>query len=383
MLQIQIAPSAVSPRCRLRRSLVGSIMAASLGLSAAAAQPAPPSALPQPFRITRADPALNDLIAPDARLKTVASGFDFSDGPVWVRGRNGAPGYLLVSSIIGNVIYKVTPDGQVSVFLDKAGYSGTDFAHDGKLASFARIHVILIGPNCTGVDGQGRLVWCAGQDRALKRLETDGSRTVLADNFDGKRFNGPNDVAIAANGSIYFTDSDVGLRGGINGGLAQMPDAVWMWRDGKVTQVVSRAELGDEPNGIALSPDDRWLYLSAGTVSTKPRILRYPIMADGGVGPGSLFTEGEGIGDGMKTDARGNLYSSGPLTGTVRITSPTGKLLGVLHLPKAGDKEPSKLICASALAFGGDDAKTLYITACDDVYAIRLKSPGLLEGPAG
>ena len=362
-------------------ALACSMLAAWLGLSAASAQPAPPSSSPHPFTITRVDPALDALIAPGAKLKTVASGFGFSDGPVWVRGQNGAPGYLLVSSIIGNVIYKVTPDGRVSPFLEKAGYSGTDFAHDGKLAFFARVHMILIGPNCTGVDGQGRLVWCAGQDRALKRLETDGSRTVLADNFEGKRFNGPNDVAIAADGAIYFTDSDVGLRGGINGGLAEMPDAVWMWKDGKVAQVVSRAELGDEPNGIALSPDDKYLYLSAGTVSAKPRIMRYPVKADGSVGPRSLFTEGDGIGDGMKTDARGNLYSSGPLTGTVRITSPTGKLLGVLHLPKPGDREPSKLICASALAFGGDDAKTLYITACDDVFAIRLKSPGLLEGP--
>jgi gluconolactonase len=232
------------------------------------------------------------------------------------------------------------------------------------------------------VDGQGRLVWCAGQDRALKRLEPDGARTTLADNVDGKRFNGPNDVAIASDGAIWFTDSDVGLRGGINGGLAQMPDSVWRWKDGKVTLAVSRAELGDEPNGIALSPDGKWLYLSAGTASPNPKIMRYPVQADGSVGPGELFTQGEGIGDGMKTDAKGNLYSSGPLTGTVRITAPSGKLLGVLHLPKPGPTEPAKLICASALAFGGDDAKTLYITACDDVYAIRLRSPGLLEGPA-
>ena len=361
--------------------LAAAMLAAWLALGAANAQPAAQSASPQPFSITRADPALDALIAPGAKLKTVASGFGFADGPVWVRGRDGAPGYLLVSSIIGNVVYKVTPDGQVSPFLETAGYSGADFAHDGKLAYFARIHVILIGPNCTGVDGQGRLVWCAGQDRALKRLEKDGSRTVLADGFEGKRFNGPNDVAIAANGAIYLTDSDVGLRGGINGGLAQMPDAVWMWNDGKVIQVVSRQELGDEPNGIALSPDDRVLYLSAGTVSPHPRIMRYRVNADGSVGPGSLFTEGDGIGDGMKTDAAGNLYSTGPLTGTVRITSPAGKLLGLLRLPKPGDAEPRKLICASALAFGGDDAKTLYITACDDVFAIELRSPGRLEGP--
>ena len=362
------------------RTLAGAVLAGWLGLAPAHAQPTPQT--PQPFRIDRADPALDALIAPDARLKTVASGFGFSDGPVWIGGRKGAPGYLLVSSIIGNVIYKLTPEGRVTVFLDKAGYSGSDFAHDGKLAFFARLHLILIGPNCTGVDGEGRLVWCAGQDRALMRLEPDGTRTVLAGGFEGKRFNGPNDVAIAADGRIYFTDSDVGLRGGINGGLAQMPDQVWMWKDGKVTPVVSRAELGDEPNGIALSPDDRYLYLSAGTTAPKPRIMRYPVLADGSVGPGVLFTEGEGIGDGMKTDAAGNLWSTGPLTGTVRITSPAGKLLGVLHLPKPGNAEPAKLICASALAFGGDDARTLYITACDDVYALRLRAPGRLEGPA-
>jgi gluconolactonase len=365
-----------------KRLLAWTALAVWLGLASANAQPAPQGGTPQPFRITRADPALDALIAPDAKIKTVASGFGFADGPVWIRGSKGAPGYLLVSSIIGNVVYKLTPDGRVSVFLDKAGYSGSDFAHDGKLASFARLHLILIGPNCTGVDGQGRLIWCAGQDRALMRLEPDGARTVLADRFEAKRFNGPNDVAIAADGRVYFTDSDVGLRGGINGGLAQMPDQVWMWKDGEVRLMVSREQLGEEPNGIALSPDDRYLYLSAGTTSKIPRIMRYPVLADGSVGPGSLFTEGEGIGDGMKTDAAGNLWSTGPLTGTVRITSAAGKLLGVLHMPRPGDTEPAKLICASALAFGGDDAKTLYVTACDDVYAIRLRAPGRLEGPA-
>ncbi|WP_404713883.1 SMP-30/gluconolactonase/LRE family protein [Sphingomonas sp. MMS24-J13] len=352
-------------------------MAVCLGIGAVNAHSAA-----RPFTIVRADPALDALIAPDAKLRKIASGFGFADGPVWVRGQSGAPGFLLVSSIIGNVVYKVTPGGKVSAYLETAGYSGTDFAHDGKLASFARLHLILIGPNCTGIDGQGRLIWCAGQDRAIKRLENDGTRTVLADKADGKRFNGPNDVAIAADGAIYFTDSDVGLRGGINGGLAQMPDSVWRWKDGEVSKVVSREQLGDEPNGIALSPDGKYLYLSAGTTAANPRVIRYPVRPDGSVGAGTLFTQGEGIGDGMKTDARGNLYSTGPLTGSVRITSPAGKLLGILRMPKPGDAEPARLVCASALAFGGDDAKTLYITACDDIYAVPLKSPGILEGPA-
>jgi gluconolactonase len=357
------------------RQLVGFALAMGVGVAVANAQGV--------FSITRVDPALDALIAPDAKLKTVASGFGFADTPLWIRGQKGAEGFLVAVSIIDNVVYKVAANGKVSVFLDKAGYSGDDFLHDGKLATIGRMHVILMGPGCVAVDGQGRIVWCAGQDRAIKRLEKNGTRTVLADNFEGKRFNGPNDVAITADGAIYFTDSDVGLRGGINGSLAQMPDSVFRIKDGKVTMVVSRDQLGAEPNGIALSPDDRYLYLSAGTMSADPKIMRYAVQADGSVGSGELFTHGPGIGDGMKADRAGNLWSTGPVPGTVRITSPAGKLLGLLHMPTFGDAEPRKTACASSLAFGGDDAKTLYISACEQIYSIRLRAPGILQGPAG
>lgn len=366
----------------MSRQFVGFAVAMYLGVSVAGAQGAAADATPKPFSITRSDPALDALIAPDAKLKTVAAGFGFVDTPLWIRGQKGAPGFLVAVSIIDNVVYKVAANGKVSVFLDKAGYSGEDFLHDGKLASIGRMHVILMGPGCVAVDGQGRIVWCAGQDRAIKRLEKDGTRTVLADKFDGKRFNGPNDVAITADGAIYFTDSDVGLRGGINGGLAEMPDAVFRIKDGKVTQVVSRDQLGAEPNGIALSPDDKYLYLSAGTMAPDPKIMRYPVQADGSVGPGEVFTHGRGIGDGMKTDRAGNLWSTEPVPGTVRITSPAGKLLGLLHIPTLGDAEPRKSACASSLAFGGDDAKMLYISACEHIYSVPLKAAGILQGPA-
>lgn len=369
------------PKARARPVSRAVALALVLAAGPVDAQQADSAADPQPFHITVADPQFETLIDPDAKLQTIASGFGFSDGPVWVKGTADEPGHLLVSSIIGNVIYKVTPGGDVSVFMDKAGYSGSDFAHDGKLSYIAGLHIILIGPNCTGIDPQGRLVWCAGQDRAVKRLEKDGTTTVLASRGDGKRFNGPNDVAITRDGTIYFTDSDVGLRGGINGGLAEMPSSVWMIKGERVIKVVDRETLGTDPNGIALSPDDKYLYLSAGTMSDDPRLMRYPIQADGTVGPGEMFTRGPGIGDGMKTDPQGNVYSTGPMPGIVRVTSPSGKLLGLLHMPTTGNREPKRLICASALAFGGDDAKTLYVTACDDVYAISLKSPGRLEGP--
>ena len=362
------------------KSLAILLATTTLGLPCAKGQPVADAAA-HPFSITRSDPALDALISPHAELRTVATGFGFIDGPVWIAGRDGGAGFLLASSIIDNVIYKVTPAGKVSVYLDRAGYSGTDFANVGKLAQIGRAHVILLGPGCTGVDRAGRLIWCAGQDLAIKRLEKDGTRTVLADGFEGRHFNGPNDVAIAADGAIYFTDSDVGLRGGIHSPLVQMPDSVWKWKDDKVTLVVSREQLGAEPNGIALSPDDKYLYLSAGTITPDPKVMRYPLNGDGSVGPGELFTHGSGIGDGMKTDRAGNLWSADALPGTIRITAASGRLLGLLHLPTLGDAEPRKTTCASSLAFGGDDAKTLYVTACEFIYAIALRAPGLLEGP--
>ena len=336
----------------------------------------------QQLRIERLDPGFDALVAPDAKLRIVASGFGFIDTPLWIRGEHGRPGRLLASSIIDNVVYQVTQDGKVSVFLDQAGYSGNDFARDGKFASIGRMKVVLMGPGCVALDGQGRVVWCAGQDRAVMRREADGSRTVLARDAAGKRFNGPNDVAIARDGAIYFSDSDVGLRGGIDGGLAEMPNAVWRWKDGVVTQVVSREQLGAEPNGIALSPDDRWLYLSAGTMSADPKLMRYALKSDGSVEAGTTFAHGAGIGDGMRTDRAGNLWSTQPVPGVVRVTAPDGTLLGLIHLPTFGDQEPRKTACASSLAFGGDDARTLYVAACERIYALPLQTAGRLEGPA-
>ncbi len=133
-----------------------------VGASVAGAQSATPDSAPKPFSITRSDPALDALIALDAKLKTVASGFGFADTPLWIRGQKGAEGYLVAVSIIDNVVYKVAPNGKVSVWLDKAGYSGEDFLHDGKLALIGRMDVILMGPGCVAIDGQGRTVGARG-----------------------------------------------------------------------------------------------------------------------------------------------------------------------------------------------------------------------------
>jgi gluconolactonase len=335
-----------------------------------------PAPEPRPFSITRSDPGLDAIVSPDAKLEVMASGFGINEGVLWVR--EGNSGYVLVSSLIDNVIYKITPDHKVSVFMEKAGYSGNDVNHVGLQTRAGRSHVIIIGPNCATLDPEGRLVWCAGQDLAVKRLEKDGTRTVLADGFEGKHFNGPNDIAIKSDGAIYIADSDVGLRDGGRSALKQMPDNIWRVKDGKVTLALDQATLGGSPNGIALSPDEKYLYLTAGR-----KLKRYELKADGTLVDGIQLAEGEGITDGMRVDQKGNIYSSsGAGPGVIRITSPEGKLLGFLNLPVLGGSEPKRQICATNEAFGGD-GKDLYLAACDVVYKIRLKVAGIIPGPNG
>ena len=151
-----------------------------------------------------------------------------------------------------------------------------------------------------------------------------------------------------------------------------MPNGVWLIKDGQSRLVLSADALGGIPNGVALSPDEHYLYLTA-----LQKLMRYEVKPDGSLGAGALFTEGPGIGDGMKTDVDGNVYStSGAGPGIVRITAPTGKLLGYLDLPIYGG-EPKRQICATNVTFGDRDGKGLYITACDAVYRIRLKVSGV------
>ena len=355
--------------------LIAAVLAAG---SVAAAQPAPgpqmrgdgPPPQARPFSVTRSDPGLDAIVPPGARLELMASGFGLNEGPVWVPDARG--GYLLVSGLLDNVIYKITPDKQVSVFLEKAGFSGADPSHTGAQTRSGRSHVLLIGPSCTGLDSRGRLIWCADNDRAIMRLETDGSRTVLSAGApDGRRFSGPNDIAIRRDDGVYVTDNDFGLRDAGKSPDKQMPNGIWLIREGASRLVLSAESLGGIPNGIALAPDERWLYLTAFS-----KLWRYEVRPDGSLGARTLFAEGPGIGDGMKVDRAGNVYStSGGGPGVIRITSPGGSLLGFLDLPIYGG-EPKKQICATNLAFGGPGGHDLFIAACDDVFRIRLRSAG-------
>ncbi len=342
-----------------------------LALAVTAGVKAAPASHDEPFSITKADPALDSVIAPDAKLELLSDRFGITEGPLWVP--DGESGYVLVSDLTANVIYRIAPDKTVSVFLEKAGYTGTQLDEAGIQSRSGRMAVLLIGPSCTALDSNGRLLWCADNDGAIMRLEKDGRRTVIADRFEGKRFNGPNDLVLTHTGAMFFADPDFGLRYGAKSRFKQLESAgVWYLEDGQLRKVLDQRELGGPPDGIALSPDEHYLYLSAGP----GRIKRYSVAADGSLSGEMLFAQGAGIGDGIKVDLAGNVYSaSGNAPGSVRITAPSGKLLGTLNLP-IPTEEPKRYVCASNLAFGGTDGRTLIITACQAVYQIRLRSAG-------
>jgi gluconolactonase len=326
----------------------------------------------RPFSITRSDPALDQIIAPDAKLVELARGFGLTEGGLWIA--EGASGYWVFAGLLDNVLYKVTPQKHVSVFMEKAGYTGNDVDHVGAQTRAGRSHVLLIGPSCTGMDHQGRVIWCADNDRQLMRLEKDGTHAVLSGGMNGQKFSGPNDIAIAADDAVYLADNDFGLRDAGKNPDKQLQNGIYRIKDGKTTLVLSGADLGGTPNGIALSGDGKWIYLS----TSGRQIRRYAVNPDGTLGAFTVFTEGVGIGDGQKTDKAGNLYSSGGAgPGIIRITSPEGRLLGTINLPVYGS-EPKRQICATNEAFGGVDGRTLFIAGCDAVYIIQLKSPGIV-----
>ena len=327
-----------------------------------------------PFRIERLDPALDAIVAPDATLEELASGFALTEGPVWVG--EGQQGHLLFSDNAGNVIYKYEPGKPITAFLEKSGFTGTDNTKVGAQTVMGRVAILLIGSNGLALDPQGRLVVTAMNDRTVYRLEQDGSRTVLADRYDGKRFNGPNDIVIKSNGAIYFTDSVWGLRGAANDPARELPySGFFLVKDGKVTLLGGDKDApGMFPNGITLSPDEKYLYVTAGG----GRTMRYDILPDDTIANGRLFVQHGS--DGMRVDQKGNLYTtSGGGPGVIQITSPEGKPLGRLHLPQP-TSEPRVRICATNVAFGDADNRGLYITACTHLFKIRVNQPGVRPG---
>jgi gluconolactonase len=327
------------------------------------------------FAILKLDPALDAVVPPDARLETVGDRFGLTEGPLWIGDGNG--GYLLFTDIIANMIYKWTPAGELTAFLENV-YDGPDILNVGQQTRRGRMNVLIIGANGLTLDREGRVLMASPASRAVKRIEKDGKVTVVVDRFEGKKFNGPNDVIVKSNGSIYFTDGNSGLRLGAASPLREIAvNGVYLVKDGTAKQVASNKDFKEGfPNGIALSPDEKHLYVTIGR-----KIMRYEVQPDDTLANPMEFADVEGN-DGMKVDVNGNVFSTtGNGPGEVRITAPDGKRLGSLRLPRPVG-EPRDQICATTVGFGDPDNKGLYITACTHVYHIRLNTAGVRPGPA-
>lgn len=303
--------------------------------------------------VDRFDPALDELIAADAKIEVLCGGFEWSEGPVWVAEQgNKFGGYVLFSDIPNNAVMKWQEGVGSSVFLKPAGFTGA--GGYGKEA----------GSNGLALDEHGRLVSCEHGDRRISVLTDGGGKMTLADRWDGKRFNSPNDLAIRSNGEIYFTDPIYGLPKGADDPLREI-DFCGVYRlttDGTVTAEYRGMS---RPNGIGFSPDEHTLYV-ANSDGADPVWRAFPVKPDGGLGEPATFFDSRNDprikpsgGDGLKVDANGNIMATGG--GGVLILSPQGKLLG-------------RIVTGEAIAnvAWGNDGSTLYLTS--DMYLCRIRT---------
>jgi gluconolactonase len=306
--------------------------------------------------IVRLDPAVDAIAPKDAKVEKLAGGFQFTEGPIW-----HPDGYLLFSDPNANTIYRWTPDGQVSVFRAKSGYAGVDVGEYGQP-----------GSNGLTLDPDGRLTIDEHGRRRVVRLEKNGVTTVLADRYQGKRLNSPNDLVYKSDGSLYFTDPPFGLPRFFDDPRKELPfsGVFRVAKDGTI-QLVTNDLTG--PNGLAFSPDERFLYVDNWDVKRKV-IMRYPVLPDGSLGKGEVFLDvtkthpGEQAWDGLKVDRMGNVYAAGPEG--IWILSPNGKHLGTI---KAAETPAN-------FAWGDEDGRTMYITARTGLYRVRLTVPGIRPG---
>jgi gluconolactonase len=298
--------------------------------------------------IERLDPEFDKLLGKGEVIEVLAGGFEWSEGPVW-----RPTGEVLFSDIPNNRI-NIFADGGVKVFMQPSGYTGKE--------PFTGPEP---GSNGLMLDDQGRLVMCCHGDRAVKRVESNGKLTVLADKYEGKRLNSPNDLIYHANGDLYFTDPPYGLPKRYEDPAREL-DWCGVYRlgtDGKLKLLTKEMT---RPNGIAFSPDQKTLYVA----QSDPAAALYKtfkVKKDGTLSKGKLFfdatkwvSDRPGLPDGMAVDVQGNIWATGP--GGVYVFSPDGKVLGRLA---TGQRTAN-------CTFGGEDGSTLYITA--DMYFCKVKT---------
>jgi gluconolactonase len=318
--------------------------------------PKGPHVFPTIGTIERLDPALDSLLAQDAKIEKLAGGFQWAEGPVWFsRGK-----YLLFSDVPRNVVFLWKEGQPTTDYLIPSGYTGSK-PRGGEP-----------GSNGLTLDHEGRLVLCQHGDRQIGRQEPDGKMTVLARYYNYRRFNSPNDLVYKKNGDLYFTDPPYGLEGTTNDPLKELTfSGVYRLKpDGKVDLLTRQLTF---PNGLAFSPDEKKLYIAVSDPAA-PNIWVYDVDDSGGLQNGHVFfsaanlVEGrKGLPDGMKVDVHGNLWATGP--GGVLIISPEGKHLGTINTGEA-----------TANCAWGNDGSTLYITA--DMFLCRVKTltKGVMPG---
>lgn len=269
------------------------------------------------------------------KIERVATGFKFTEGPIWFAEEN----YLLFSDIPANKIFQLTPDGKLTIFREPSHNS-----------------------NGLTRDKQGRLIACEHGTRRVTRTEKDGSITVLADKFQGKNLNSPNDVVVKSDGAIYFTDPPYGIKPEqqeqpIQGVYRLSPDG---------NEIIVVADDFIKPNGLAFSPDEKQLYIDD---SERRHIRVFDVQADGTLANGRIFYDMNikkpGLPDGMKVDVQGHIYCTG--AGGVWVFDRNGNHLGTIVTPE----QPANC------AWGDEDWQSLYITAQTSVYKIRVNIPGI------
>jgi len=310
--------------------------------------------------VLRTSAEVDQIVPPSAKIEKLADGFGFIEGPIWVHS-----GYLLFSDIPRNVILKRKPDGKVSIFLRKSGFAGQIVRPIPRVIPMDHLTDYLIGSNGLTLDHEGRLIICEHGNRRVERLERDGRRTILADRFEGKRLNSPNDIVVKSDGSVYFTDPPYGLPKMDQDPQKELPFNGVYRIAGKKLELLTRDM--SAPNGLAFTPDEKYLYVDD---SVKKNILRYEVLPNGTLANATVFldmskTGIEGVPDGIKVDTKGNVYCAGP--GGIWVISPDGTKLGVIKPPEV----------PANLNWGDDDARTLYMTARTGLYAIRLNIPGI------
>jgi len=307
-----------------------------------------------PLTVDRLDARLDSILGSAPKLEWLAGGFAFTEGPVWFHADDG---FLLFSDPNNNRIYRWSPkDGEVSVYRTKSGYSGVDIGRYRQP-----------GSNGLALDTKGRLVIAEHGNRRISRLEPNGLITVLADSHLGRRLNSPNDLIYRSDGTLFFTDPFFGLPGFDKDPARELPfTGVFALHPNGHLQLVTDELTG--PNGIALSPDEKHLYVGNWDDGRKV-VMRYTLTAGDSVATREVFADltadaGDDAIDGVKVDTAGNVYVSGP--GGLWIFASDGTRLGKI----SGPEHPHNM------AWGDADHRTLYLTAQNGLYRLRLNIPG-------